>query len=131
MVTAHIKKCSTCQQSKPLQGFHKYKNGKYGLQANCKECNTIQAYNANWNKIGINFTYNDFLNLGNQKNWTCECCGKVKQNNGVGTLQELAVDHDKQTLKIRGLLCFDCNIGIGKLGDTAAGVCKALTYLLK
>lgn len=129
--TPTTKTCSTCKQSKPFGYFHKHKNGKHGLQANCKDCNTVQAYNANWKNIGISFTYPDFLALGAQKNWTCECCGKVVANSGVGTLKELAVDHDKATLKIRGLLCFDCNSGIGKLGDNAIGVCKALTYLLK
>jgi len=132
MVTTPLtKKCSTCKVTKPHAEFHKYKSGTHQLQANCKECNTIQAYNANWKKIGIEFVYQDFLALGHQKNWKCECCGKIVNNNGIGTLKEMAVDHDKVTSKIRGLLCSDCNTGIGKLGDTANGVLKALVYLLK
>lgn len=38
------------------------------------------------------------------------------------------VDHDHTTKKIRGLLCWDCNSGVGKLGDGAL-LRAALTYV--
>ena len=39
------------------------------------------------------------------------------------------VDHCHQTGNIRGLLCFDCNSGIGKLGDNLEGLMRAVRYL--
>jgi hypothetical protein len=41
----------------------------------------------------------------------------------------LVCDHDHQTGAIRGWICNDCNVGLGRLGDCAAIVEKALQYL--
>lgn len=55
----------------------------------------------------------------------CAICRKTPEENG----QRLAVDHCHHTERIRGLLCKDCNLGIGRLGDTVAAVERALNYL--
>lgn len=39
------------------------------------------------------------------------------------------VDHDHETGLVRGLLCQDCNLGIGKLRDSADIVERAAEYL--
>ncbi|HWX29577.1 MAG TPA: endonuclease domain-containing protein [Steroidobacteraceae bacterium] len=54
----------------------------------------------------------------------CECCGKPPD-----TRQSLHLDHDHQTGKFRGWLCASCNLGIGKLGDNANALFRALDYL--
>jgi hypothetical protein len=41
----------------------------------------------------------------------------------------LSVDHDHATGQIRGLLCAGCNAAIGILGDSVAGLQRALQYL--
>lgn len=41
------------------------------------------------------------------------------------------VDHDHETDEVRGLLCSDCNHGIGFLGDTLEGVLKAVAYFME
>ena len=41
------------------------------------------------------------------------------------------VDHCHKTNRVRGLLCFRCNVGIGHLGDDPLLVQSALDYLLK
>lgn len=41
----------------------------------------------------------------------------------------LHIDHDHVTGRVRGLLCSACNTAIGKLGDTATGVHRAVEYL--
>lgn len=55
----------------------------------------------------------------------CECCG-----NPPG-IKALALDHNHSTGKFRGWLCGKCNTGIGALGDTLAGIQKAIQYLEK
>jgi recombination endonuclease VII len=52
--------------------------------------------------------------------YKCQLCG--------GDFR-LSLDHDHITGKIRGVLCFDCNTSIGKLGDSIEGLKKALAYL--
>jgi len=54
----------------------------------------------------------------------CECCGRPP--NGRGTLH---LDHVKNPKKFRGWLCSSCNRAIGYLGDSVAGVMKAVAYL--
>ena len=41
----------------------------------------------------------------------------------------LQVDHCHKTNRIRGLLCQRCNTGLGKLGDSAESLLKALRYV--
>lgn len=41
------------------------------------------------------------------------------------------VDHNHTTGKVRGLLCFSCNTGIGQFKDNPAQVLRALNYLNK
>lgn len=45
--------------------------------------------------------------------------------------QKLAihVDHCHDSLKVRGLLCARCNVGIGLLGDSVARLRDAIAYL--
>jgi len=43
----------------------------------------------------------------------------------------LVIDHCHDTGIVRGLLCDDCNMAIGRLGDTAANLAAAYSYLVK
>lgn len=53
----------------------------------------------------------------------CQLCGKPDAH--------LNMDHDHLTGVFRGYLCRNCNMGLGKLGDTIAGLERALMYLRK
>lgn len=44
---------------------------------------------------------------------------------------KLSVDHDHDTDLIRGLLCKDCNLGIGCFGDDPNLVLNAVEYLVR
>lgn len=48
---------------------------------------------------------------------------------GKGRWGKLCIDHDHKTGKVRGLLCSDCNLGIGKLKDDVKLVRRAAAYL--
>ena len=52
----------------------------------------------------------------------CELCGRI---------DKLFLDHDHYTGEFRGWICCNCNSALGKLGDSKAGLLKALTYLEK
>lgn len=84
----------------------------------CVECRSIlrkKHYNPermrNWElKKLFGITLDDYKKLSEQQNHVCKICKNPEKNN-----KRLAVDHCHDTGKIRGLLCFTCNMGIGYL----------------
>ena len=58
--------------------------------------------------------------LVQQAGGRCMACGKARK---------LVVDHCHTTGKIRGLICHGCNVGLGLLGDTVAGLERTIAYL--
>lgn len=63
----------------------------------------------------------------------CEC--EIGQKLGASYKESrkglAVVDHCHTTGKIRGLLCSNCNTGIGLLGDSAENAARAAVYLSK
>ena len=59
-----------------------------------------------------------------QKN-LCAICGTKEEGN------VLCIDHDHTTGKVRGLLCTNCNIGLGNLKDNVQIFQSAIAYLQK
>lgn len=58
------------------------------------------------------------------------CCAICSKHQDVGKIR-LAVDHCHTTGKVRGLLCLQCNAGIGNLRDSPELLRIALAYLEK
>lgn len=59
----------------------------------------------------------------------CAICGTT--NPGGQTVRKWHVDHDHKTGKVRGLLCFRCNIGLGYFLDDPDALTSAARYLLQ
>lgn len=58
----------------------------------------------------------------------CAIC----QRHQTGSLhRQLYIDHDHRTGIVRGLLCYRCNTALGQFGDDAAGLWKALNYVMR
>lgn len=64
-------------------------------------------------------TPRDKKNIRNREG-SCFICGREER---------LHLDHCHETDKVRGVLCNNCNLGIGFLGDTHQGVGDAYAYL--
>jgi hypothetical protein len=56
----------------------------------------------------------------------CAICGRPDV-----TGRDLALDHDHKTLRVRGLLCGNCNHALGKLRDDPVLLRKAADYVEK
>lgn len=60
----------------------------------------------------------------------CAICGLTHGRSLMGRSKDLAIDHDHQTNELRGLLCDDCNIGLGIFRDDPERLLVAAWYLL-
>lgn len=70
-------------------------------------------------------TKEKYLNLVNAQNNKCAICFSES------TERRLAVDHDHLTGNVRGLLCNQCNRGLGYLKDDITRLRSAIDYLEK
>ena len=69
----------------------------------------------------------DYNKVFIEQDGKCLICGKHQSELEKG----LAVDHDHITGKVRGLLCFHCNIGLGMFRDDITLLTNAINYLVK
>lgn len=104
--------CKICSKEKHVSLFPKHIQFKTKLDNRCKACIKKQSKLRNdlkkrWEHLKTN---------------VCDCCGQEHH-------KTLVLDHDHNTLRFRGWICEDCNLGLGKLGDNIEGVEKALEYL--
>ena len=80
-------------------------------------------------KYGIDFA--EYQRKLVEQGGVCACCAREEVKHRGGNIQILAVDHHHGTGAVRGLLCSNCNVGIGYLGDDPALLRKAADYLDK
>lgn len=69
----------------------------------------------------VGFSRDDLEALIVQQDGKCAICGDPSD--------QLEIDHDHKTGKVRGLLCGSCNRGIGQLRDDPEILQKALEYI--
>lgn len=85
-------------------------------------------------KYGIDFA--DFDALLSSQDGRCVICqhelvyGLPKGSRPEEGQREAVVDHDHATGDVRGILCRQCNSGLGLLGDNVEALTAALSYLL-
>jgi hypothetical protein len=130
------KVCTKCKKLTDMNLFVTNKQGKYQKQSWCNLCRSIY-YRQNKPRLqhlvregmlkrvyGIDKQgYENLLNLQNGK---CAICGLLEKEHRNKVLN---VDHNHVTKKVRGLLCNNCNRGIGHLKDSISNLQKALEYL--
>jgi len=134
-----LKTCKHCKEEKPLDEFYKHPRTADKRDHRCKVC--ASAYSKKKNKQPrmeggppservhqlrkYGLTPQTYEDLRIAQDYRCACCG-IHQDD---LTRRLSVDHCHTTGVVRGLLCQSCNMGIGKLGDTLAGVMRAVEYL--
>ncbi len=74
-----------------------------------------------WSTYGI--TLGTFERILTEQGHRCACCLTASPDKDTWH-----VDHDRAD-RIRGILCANCNAGIGRLGDDWEGVQRAVVYL--
>jgi hypothetical protein len=74
-------------------------------------------------------TAEDFAQMLLDQDGVCAICGLPETTIQNGKVRQLSVDHDHETGRVRGLLCNDCNRGIGMLHDDPDLLRTAADYL--
>lgn len=138
------KYCLKCQQVKPLEDFPVDKRYRKGRKSNCRKCTS--EYIQTWastkpprkftkeqnqksrervvkREYGMTWVeYQEFV----AKNKKCHICGAKA---GKGQSKGLVVDHCHASKKVRGMLCRNCNLGLGFFQDSTLLLSKARRYL--
>jgi len=131
-----MKKCSICGYEKPLSEFHARNNRGSGKETRCKTCSNehkrqyradnkekIRAWNKKRNPGWDIDRYNEYVELQGNR---CAICGT--DNPG---LSDWCADHCHTENKARGLLCVQCNAGLGYFKDNPEYLQSAIDYLNK
>ena len=145
------KLCARCGEVKNESEYHKSPGKPYGLQSYCKDC--IREYQVGWRernrekirekdrarwqqrrddtlkrKYGIGIK--EYAEMLERQGRACAICGGTDAGaNGWGRYENLHVDHDHETNRVRGLLCFQCNTGLGLFRHDTDLFQRALDYL--
>lgn len=134
--------CAKCEEEKPLNMFQRDRRRPTGYKARCKSCSpkacpvkASEYYQKNkatisrkakWyrHKTELNFSEQDYYELLAYQEGACAIC-KRTDNKG----KHFHIDHNHSTGEVRGLLCKNCNNGIGMLGDNVTICRNAAKYL--
>lgn len=124
-VTAARQVCRTCGEDKPSWEFRSNWRRESCLDFNCHAC--VSDINR-LARFGI--TPEQYLEMLEAQDGLCAICERPERSTDKkGWTKALAVDHDHDTGAIRGLLCANCNKGIGNLGDSVETLIAAAAYL--
>lgn len=139
-----MRKCKTCGIEKDLSEFHKNKNYKDGFRPHCIDCRRDyerksfhkhkhkRPYDYEYDKDkklkkAYGISYSEYLVMLEVQEGRCAICGTTE----TGSRKAFAVDHCHTTGKVRGLLCSNCNTGIGNLKESEEIMLRAIDYLKK
>ena len=115
------RQCRKCFRVLPLDNFRFYNVRDNKRHHICRTCRNIHR------KVVRNATAHEYESLLQKQNNACAICGITPEEIG----KKLIVDHDHETLKVRGLLCWRCNSGLGFFKDNQAHLAMAIEYLVK
>ena len=119
------KRCSTCKETKEKVNFHKNRNITDGLEGRCIPCGQKRSRDIEL-KRRYNLTEDEFDKILKDQGGTCKICNNTSSNSRI---VKLSVDHCHETGNVRGLLCSNCNMGLGRFKDNAELLSKAIEYL--
>lgn len=142
-----MKTCKVCGEAKPLSEYYptQFKSKEFPdktyYHGKCKSC-FVKKQQKNYTPekgrdknlrhfYGISLNeYNEMLEKQNNKCMTCGTTepGGRKSGRGGGA-DVFVVDHDHETGKVRGLLCYNCNRTLGLLGENTQTLQSMIEYL--
>lgn len=111
--------CDTCGEVLPAKDFYQHPTRLY-YERSCKRCRKLKMRQGHvLRKYGSEAAA---VQVAMDAKNPCEICGEYKE--GL-----MAIDHCHDTMKVRGLLCRQCNAGLGQFYDSIEFLESALKYL--
>ena len=154
-----MKICTKCKIARSLDQFEKNSRAKDGLNYHCKECRR-EAARARYKKnpkphvernrkyregnpdkirclkfrtvFGI--TLEEYERMSATQNNLCAICKLPEtslNNQKVGGVRRLAVDHNHKTGQVRELLCSHCNKALGSAREDIKILSRMIEYIKK
>lgn len=148
--------CKSCGEWRPVNDFPPDKRMSSGILSRCRICVNEKAkgkpsrssearareyakldkellFKASREKklASYGLTVGDYDSMLDRQGGVCAICNRPENRTHhlTGKTFSLAVDHDHETGKVRGLLCTRCNKAIGALGDSHESIARAVKYL--
>ena len=140
-----LKVCGNCKQEKPVAEFWTRASKTKGraIKSECKTC--LYKRRADWKvknpermyllyrRRNVRVTYGlslETLELMQQMQGNkCAICRGELERPGVKKRGDMHIDHDHQTGDVRGLLCGQCNVGLGSFKDDPETLTAAARYI--
>lgn len=138
-----MKRCCKCKEEFSEDRFYKNKKTTDGLYSWCKSCSSeaTRAYlknNPDYQrkryktgngrnsllKYKFGITTEIFDNLLLAQDNRCKICNSIFEST-----KDRHIDHCHTTLKVRGILCSKCNLGLGLFNDDPDRLQRAIYYL--
>ncbi len=78
---------------------------------------------------GCNIPISQYKEILKKENGVCAICESKETRKRKGMIVRLSIDHNHTTGEIRGLLCHNCNVGLGHFLDNVEFLLKAIRYI--
>ena len=125
-----MKRCPDCGKYKPLSDFPRNRRTKSGYATYCKPCHNARGDESRRRLHGSSRHYHlkrrygigarEVEDLVREQGGVCPICDRSDPDH---------VDHDHATGRVRGVLCFNCNGGLGQFGDDPERLYRAAFYV--
>lgn len=126
--------CNRCSVKLTVDNWHKSAaKRRWLICTNCARLRLNEYNRANPDKVfkknmerRYGITYDQYVDLLNKQNGVCAICEQTEPHSSK---KNLSIDHCHKTGIVRGLLCSECNTGLGKFKDDIKLLNKAKEYL--
>lgn len=117
-----LKQCVTCRKTKPKDEFYR--------RDECTTCSDAVSDEQHRDRYRgwmlrklYNLSLDDYERMKQEQGGVCKIC------KGSSSTKALVVDHCHLSGKVRGLLCHNCNTGLGMFRDNPMTMRSAADYL--
>lgn len=126
IVTPIIQVCSKCKIEKPATAYQRSFHHDTGITTSCGDCIAESRRLKNFR-----LTPGQYDAMLAEQEHVCAICQQPESAMATGGkgVRGLAVDHDHRSGMVRGLLCGNCNKGLGNFQDDPEILRAALAYL--